>query len=85
MHTALPTELCDKVELVVTSPMRRTMETTLLGLTPLLKRTGRKNVVLLPHAQECSISKHCLDLREDISDKLTLLHALQTHAMLAVP
>ncbi|KAK9896347.1 phosphoglycerate mutase-like protein [Cystobasidium minutum MCA 4210] len=51
----LPQDLLENVELVVSSPLRRALETTLLGLQPVLDRVGRRSVVILPHAQECNI------------------------------
>lgn len=42
------------VDLVVTSPLRRTLETTLLGWGPAVNRLGVENVICLPAAQECN-------------------------------
>jgi len=43
------------VELVVSSPLRRTMQTTLDGYPEAVKRLGGKGkIVLLPQAQECN-------------------------------
>ncbi|KAK3677073.1 hypothetical protein LTR78_003278 [Recurvomyces mirabilis] len=41
-----------EVELVVTSPLSRTLQTTLLGWGPAAKRLGISNVICLPQAQE---------------------------------
>ena len=47
-------QLQDKVEAVVTSPLKRTLQTTLLGWGPAVKRLGIANVICHPGAQECN-------------------------------
>ena len=47
-------ELQEQTELVVTSPLQRTLQTTLRGWAPAIKRLGIENVVCLPEAQECN-------------------------------
>ena len=47
-------DLQSKVDLVVTSPLRRAMYTTLFGWKPAIARLGIENVVVLPEAQECA-------------------------------
>ncbi|KAI0022392.1 histidine phosphatase superfamily [Xylariomycetidae sp. FL0641] len=48
-------QLQQEAELVVSSPLRRTMQTTYLGWGPAMERLGgRPAVVLLPQAQECN-------------------------------
>lgn len=47
-------QLQDKVELIVTSPLKRTLQTTLLGWGPAVKRLGIKNAICHPAAQECN-------------------------------
>lgn len=47
-------QLQDKVELIVTSPLKRTLQTTLLGWGPAVKRLGVKNAICHPGAQECN-------------------------------
>lgn len=46
-------DLQQQVELIVTSPLRRTLETTLRTWAPALERLGIENVICLPEAQEC--------------------------------
>lgn len=54
------TSLQPKVQLVVSSPLRRTLQTTLLGFPSPLKRleaekgTGKSTLVILPQLQECN-------------------------------
>ena len=50
---AIP-QLHDKVDLIVTSPLKRTLQTTLLGWGPAVKRLGIENVICHPAAQECN-------------------------------
>ena len=45
--------LQEEVDLVVTSPLLRTLQTTRLAWAPAVKRLGIGNVVCLPEAQEC--------------------------------
>lgn len=47
-------DLQKQVDLVVTSPLSRTLQTTLLGWGPAVKRLGIQNVICLPEAQECN-------------------------------
>jgi len=53
LSPAIP-QLHDKVELIVTSPLKRTLQTTLLGWGPAVKRLGIQNVICHPGAQECN-------------------------------
>ncbi|CAO1614267.1 unnamed protein product [Parajaminaea phylloscopi] len=48
-------QLQQQVDLVVSSPLKRTLQTTLRGWGPAVERLGgRKNVVCLPQLQECN-------------------------------
>ncbi|KAK5111401.1 hypothetical protein LTR85_012175 [Meristemomyces frigidus] len=47
-------DLAKEVELVASSPLKRTLQTTKLGWAPAVQRLGIENVVLLPQAQECN-------------------------------
>ncbi|KAH9841202.1 Phosphoglycerate mutase family [Teratosphaeria destructans] len=47
-------QLQHDADLIVTSPLRRTLQTTRLGFAPALRRLGIENVVCLPQAQECN-------------------------------
>ncbi|KAI0010960.1 phosphoglycerate mutase-like protein [Xylariaceae sp. FL0662B] len=48
-------DLQKEADLVVSSPLRRTLQTTYLGWGPAISRLGGlKNVVCLPQAQECN-------------------------------
>ncbi|KAI1134359.1 phosphoglycerate mutase-like protein [Hypoxylon sp. FL0543] len=48
-------ELQREADVVISSPLRRTLQTTYLGWAPAIERLGGlKNVVLLPQAQECN-------------------------------
>ncbi|GAB1729007.1 hypothetical protein KC332_g9174 [Hortaea werneckii] len=47
-------ELAKEVDLVVSSPLKRTLQTTKLGWAPALERLGIENVICLPQAQECN-------------------------------
>ncbi|KAI0152548.1 phosphoglycerate mutase-like protein [Hypoxylon sp. NC0597] len=48
-------DLQKEVDVIISSPLRRTLQTTCLGWAPAIERLGGpKNVVLLPQAQECS-------------------------------
>ncbi|KAK4496878.1 hypothetical protein PRZ48_011327 [Zasmidium cellare] len=44
----------DKIDLVVSSPLQRTLQTTKLGWASAVGRLGIKNVICLPEAQECN-------------------------------
>nr|OQO28123.1 hypothetical protein B0A51_05663 [Rachicladosporium sp. CCFEE 5018] len=46
--------LQDSAHLIVTSPLKRTLQTTKLGCGPAVERLGIKNVICLPQAQECN-------------------------------
>lgn len=46
--------LQNEVDLVVTSPLQRTLQTTKLGWGPAIERLGVENVICLPQAQECN-------------------------------
>lgn len=46
--------LQDKVELIITSPLKRTLQTTLLGWGPAIQRLGITNAICHPAAQECN-------------------------------
>lgn len=52
LPTRIP-DLQEKVDLIVTSPLKRALYTTLFGWKPAIKRLGIGNVVVLPEAQEC--------------------------------
>ena len=54
LHTKLAGSLEREVELVVSSPLRRTLETTLSALPDAIERLGKENVVVFPYAQEAS-------------------------------
>ncbi len=43
-----------EVDLLVTSPLQRTLQTTKLGWRPAIERLGIQNVICLPQAQECN-------------------------------
>lgn len=47
-------ELQQQADLVVSSPLKRTLQTTKLGWGPAVERLGLDKVVLLPQAQECN-------------------------------
>ncbi|XXG98356.1 carboxy methyl transferase for protein phosphatase 2A [Hypoxylon texense] len=48
-------DLQKEADLIVSSPLRRTLQTTTLGWAPAIERLGGpRNVVLLPQAQECN-------------------------------
>ena len=47
-------DLQKKVDLIVTSALKRTLQTTLLAWGPAVKRLGVQNVICLPEAQECN-------------------------------
>lgn len=47
-------ELAKEVDLVVSSPLKRTLQTTKLGWAPALERLGIENIICLPQAQECN-------------------------------
>lgn len=47
-------QLQKEADLVVTSPLQRTLQTTLLGWRPAIDRLGLRNVICLPQAQECN-------------------------------
>ncbi|KAI2620031.1 phosphoglycerate mutase-like protein [Hypoxylon sp. NC1633] len=48
-------DLQQEADLIVSSPLKRTLQTTYLGYAPAIERLGGpKNVVLLPQAQECN-------------------------------
>lgn len=53
MHQ-VPTSLQNEVDLVVSSPLKRTLQTTKLGWAPTVERLGIKNVLCIPQAQECN-------------------------------
>lgn len=44
----------DKIDLVISSPLQRTLQTTKLGWAPAIERLGIQNVICLPEAQECN-------------------------------
>lgn len=63
LNEATASGLQKEVQLVVTSPLRRTMATTLDGFPEAIERLGgRSNIILLPEAQECN---DCKSLRAD--------------------
>lgn len=45
-------DLQNTVDMIVTSPLRRTMETCLIGFETAINRLGKENVVVLPELQE---------------------------------
>ncbi|KAI1657890.1 phosphoglycerate mutase-like protein [Daldinia decipiens] len=48
-------DLQNEADVVISSPLQRTLQTTYLGWRPAVERLGGlKNVVLLPQAQECN-------------------------------
>lgn len=47
-------DLQNNIDLIVTSPLKRAIYTTLLGWKPAIDRLGLANLVILPEAQECS-------------------------------
>ncbi|KAI0840695.1 phosphoglycerate mutase-like protein [Hypoxylon sp. FL0890] len=48
-------ELQKEADVIISSPLRRTLQTTYLGWAPAIEQLGGlKNVVLLPQAQECN-------------------------------
>ncbi|KAI0899884.1 phosphoglycerate mutase-like protein [Annulohypoxylon nitens] len=48
-------KLQEEADVVISSPLRRTLQTTYLGFSPAIERLGGlKNVVVLPQAQECN-------------------------------
>ncbi|KAI1650584.1 phosphoglycerate mutase-like protein [Daldinia loculata] len=48
-------DLQKEADVIISSPLRRTLQTTYLGWAPAVERLGGlKNVVLLPQAQECN-------------------------------
>jgi len=47
-------DLQDSVDLIVTSPLKRTLQTTLRTWGPAVKRLGIENVICLAEAQECN-------------------------------
>lgn len=58
LNEATASGLQKEVQLVVTSPLRRTMATTLDGFPKAIERLGgRSKIVLLPEAQECNDCK----------------------------
>ncbi|KAK3056636.1 hypothetical protein LTR09_002429 [Extremus antarcticus] len=52
-HT-IPSHLQTRVDLLVSSPLKRTLQTTLLGWNPVVQRLGKENIICLPEAQECN-------------------------------
>ncbi|KAI1458011.1 phosphoglycerate mutase-like protein [Annulohypoxylon moriforme] len=48
-------DLQKEADVIISSPLRRTLQTTYLGYAPAIERLGGlKNVVVLPQAQECN-------------------------------
>ena len=43
-----------EIDLIVTSPLKRTLETTLLGWQPAIEKLGIENVIVHPASQECN-------------------------------
>ena len=55
LDRATRTNVQQEVELIVSSPFRRTMQTTLGGYPEAIERLGGKEkIILLPEAQECN-------------------------------
>lgn len=50
----VPRELQNQIDLVISSPLRRTLETTLIGWKHTVDRLGRDAIVCLPQLQECN-------------------------------
>ncbi|PWN53154.1 phosphoglycerate mutase-like protein [Violaceomyces palustris] len=50
----LTTELQEKVEVILSSGLKRTLQSTAIGYAPAIKRLGIENVVVLPQLQECN-------------------------------
>jgi broad specificity phosphatase PhoE len=49
---ALP-QLQQEIDLIVTSPLRRTLQTTTHAFTPAIARLGYSSILCIPQAQEC--------------------------------
>ena len=47
-------QLQQEAEVVVSSPLKRTLQTTKLAWGPAVERLGIENVICLPEAQECN-------------------------------
>lgn len=47
-------QLQKEVDVIISSPLKRTLQTTKLGWGPAVERLGIKNVICLPQAQECN-------------------------------
>lgn len=47
-------KLQDEAEIIVSSPLKRTLQTTKLGWASAVERLGIENVICLPEAQECN-------------------------------
>ena len=47
-------DLQQKVDLIITSALTRTLQSTKLGWGPAIERLGIENVICLPQAQECN-------------------------------
>lgn len=47
-------QLQQEVNLIITSALKRTLQSTKLGWGPAIERLGIKNVICLPQAQECN-------------------------------
>ncbi|KZP26474.1 phosphoglycerate mutase-like protein [Athelia psychrophila] len=47
-------DLQNEVDLIISSAMKRTLQSTKLGWGPAIERLGIKNVICLPQAQECN-------------------------------
>lgn len=47
-------KLQKEADLIVSSPLKRTLQTTKLGWGPAVERLGIKNVICIPQAQECN-------------------------------
>jgi hypothetical protein len=62
LHAKLAGNLEQEVDLIVTSPLRRTLQTTLGALPDAIERLGKETVVVFPYAQEASdrMRKSCL-------------------------
>ncbi|KAF1994196.1 phosphoglycerate mutase-like protein [Amniculicola lignicola CBS 123094] len=53
----LPAQIADlqkEVDLICSSPLKRTLQTTRIGWKPVLDRLGIKNCITVPQAQECN-------------------------------
>jgi len=69
------TDLQNEVDVLITSPLQRTLQSTKLGWGPVVERLGIKNVICLPQAQECNAfpcdtgsSREILESKDEFKD-----------------